>query len=159
MLDPERKVAKFTDVTCDMLEGMGAKGVMVDIDNTIVPHKSNEVTQEIIDWFGVLRGHGYEMCILTNNPKWRADIFSEALGIPAVSGWVKPWPWGFSRALRRIKTSPSDTVMVGDQLFTDVMGAKWMGMKAILVTPISQSELLYTKMLRKIEKLILRDGE
>ncbi len=54
-------MAKFTDVTCGMLEGMGAKGVMVDIDNTIVTHKSNEVTQEIIDWFGVLRGHGYEM--------------------------------------------------------------------------------------------------
>ncbi len=49
--------------------------------------------------------------------------------------------------------------MVGDQLFTDVMGAKWMGMKAILVTPISQSELLYTKMLRKIEEAELRDGE
>ena len=107
MLDPERESGQVHRCHLDMLEGMGAKGVMVDIDNTIVPTSPTRLT-EIIDWFGVLRGHGYEMCILTNNPKWRADIFSEALGIPAVSGWAKPWPWGFSGRWAH-KTSPSDT--------------------------------------------------
>lgn len=159
MLNPEIKVAKFTDVTTDMLETIGVKGVVVDIDNTIVPHKSNEVTKDIVDWFDNLIKSGYKICILTNNPKWRADIFSKSIGITAIGGWVKPWPWGFSKALKTTKTEKNETVMIGDQLFTDVLGAKWIGMKSILVTPISQSELLYTKMLRKLEKLILRDGE
>ena len=159
-IQPDMRVDGVWDIDLDELSRRGIAGIIVDIDNTIAPWGTYDLSERAAEWLERARNRGFGVCLLTNNHRSRADWFARALGLPAVCGWVKPWRWGYRRAMHILGTRPDSTVMVGDQLFTDILGAKRLGIHAILVSPLGDKELPHTRFKRRLERFLLgRKGD
>ncbi|HON42459.1 MAG TPA: YqeG family HAD IIIA-type phosphatase [Bacillota bacterium] len=160
LIQPDMRVDGVWDIDLDELSRRGIAGIIVDIDNTIAPWGTYDLSERAAEWLERARNRGFGVCLLTNNHRSRADWFARALGLPAVCGWVKPWRWGYRRAMHILGTRPDSTVMVGDQLFTDILGAKRLGIHAILVSPLGDKELPHTRFKRRLERFLLgRKGD
>lgn len=141
------------DVDLGELRTAGITDILIDIDNTIVRWGEYEIPPAVSEWLARARELGFGVCLLSNNLAPRVAHFSSLLGLPAVCGWVKPWPWGYKRAMGLLGVSPGHAVMIGDQMFTDVAGARRLGIMTILVDPLSERESAYTRFKRRLERL------
>jgi HAD superfamily phosphatase (TIGR01668 family) len=159
LLKPDLQVSGVWEIDLDCLSEKGIAGIILDIDNTLAPWGSYEIPDRIREWVEKAKSKGFGLCILTNNYSSRADWFSRELDVPAVKGWVKPWAWGYRMAMRELGTDADSSVMVGDQLFTDIRGANRLGIYSILVSPLSNRELFHTRIKRRFEKMILGDKD
>ena len=121
-------------------KALAAKGielVLADLDNTLVPYKVTQPTPEVVAWKEGLEAAGVQLFLLSNSRKpGRAQRFAEALGIPYQGHSGKPKRGGYLRAMERMGAAPGQTVMVGDQIFTDILGANRSGVTPLLVEPI-----------------------
>ena len=130
----------YPSVTALEPEALAAKGVrlvLADLDNTLVPYKVPEPTPDIVAWKQALERAGVRLFLLSNSRKPnRARHFAEALGIPFQGRSGKPKRGGYLRAMERMDVRPEETVMVGDQIFTDTLGANRAGVVPLLVEPI-----------------------
>ncbi len=147
-----------TDVHAIDLEALRASGVdtiLVDLDNTLLPRDTNEVPDSLREWACGLVDSGFKVSLVSNNWHERVNAVAEELGFNLVAKAVKPFPFAFLIALRRLGSKRRNAVMIGDQLFTDVLGGNLLGMKTILVEPLSATDLPHTLMLRKLEALVL----
>jgi len=95
------------------------------------------------------------VCLVSNNWHGRVSLVADELGIDLVAKAVKPLPFAFLRALRKIGSRRSSAAVVGDQMFTDVVGGKLLGMVTVMVLPLSQSDLPHTLALRRLERVLL----
>ena len=129
---------------------------MLDLDNTIVPWHTAEIVPAAQTWVVAARHEGLRFCLLTNNYGAQAAAVARRLEMPVVRAALKPNPAAFRRALMLLDVSPQAGLAVGDQLFTDVLGAKLAGMRAVLVEPIGGREFPTTKLMRLAERPILR---
>ena len=119
------------------LAARGVKLVLADLDNTLAPYHVPEPTQDIVDWKDALQANGIDLFLLSNSRKpGRAQHFAQALGIPFQGRSGKPKKAGYLRAMERMGRKPQETVMVGDQIFTDILGANNAGVVPLLVQPI-----------------------
>jgi HAD superfamily phosphatase (TIGR01668 family) len=122
----------------------GVRLVFLDVDNTLAPYGSNRVPQRLLNWCADMRGAGLELFILSNNRGLRPELFAKRLGI----GFEKQARKPFTRKLRTILTEkgipPTQAALVGDQIFTDVLCARRVGLLAVLVKPISLKNPLLT---------------
>ena len=155
LIQPDMRVDGVWDIDLDELSRRGIAGIIVDIDNTIAPWGAYSLYEPAAKWLEKARNRGFCVCLLTNNYHSRADWFARALGLPVVWGWVKPWRWGYRRAMHILGTRPDSTVMVGDQLLTDILGARRLGIHTILVSPLSDRELPHTRLKRRLERFLL----
>lgn len=147
-----------TDVHAIDLEALLADGVdtiLVDLDNTLLPRDTNEVPDSLKDWARGLADAGFKVSLVSNNWHKRVQSVARELGFDLVAKAVKPFPFAFLIALRRLGSKRRSSVMVGDQLFTDVLGGNLLGMKTVLVSPLSSTDLPHTLLLRKLEALVL----
>lgn len=158
MLKPDLRVQSITALTPELLGKHGIEAVMVDLDDTIVPSKGDSMELVVKDWFTTLQGAGFRLLILSNGQRDRVAHWAGELGIPGLSLVGKPFRWAFRRGLKLLGSEPAKTAMVGDQLFTDVLGANLMGVFSVLVKPLSPGKLPHTRMLRLVERRILRSG-
>jgi HAD superfamily phosphatase (TIGR01668 family) len=149
---PDANVERVEDIKAEMLANWGVRGVVLDLDNTIVPWNTSEVAPAARNWVLMLRAAGIGLCVLTNNYTRRASGVAEFLGIPIIKGAFKPSPLAFREALRRLNLKAHEAAVVGDQLYTDVLGGKLLGMKAVLVTPLSTREFPTTRIVRWLER-------
>lgn len=156
MLKPDLQVADITELTPELLQRLGADAVMVDLDDTIVPSGCEHMAARVKEWSAALQAGGVKLIILSNGTKERVERWAAELGIPGLHMSGKPLRGAFRRGLALLGSEPSRTVMVGDQLFTDVLGARLMGVRSVLVSPLSPGKLLHTRLLRKLERFILR---
>ncbi len=160
LVHPDRYFARTSaiDVKADIL-GCGFTHVLLDVDNTIVSRADHQVPKDVRLWIERLRQQGVRLCFLSNN--WHSSVFEIAaeLGIPVVAKACKPLPHGFLLALRKVGASRKHTVMVGDQLSTDVVGAHLVGLCAYLVCPLVEEDLKHTMLLRSIERAFISDHE
>jgi hypothetical protein len=156
LLQPDEYVRSVFDVDLDSLKGKGIRGLIIDIDNTLVSWDTKTADPKILQWFAVLKEKGFRTCILSNNTKDRVVKFTEEIRVPAVYRAAKPRKKAFERAIGMMGTTRSDTAVIGDQIFTDVLGGKRLGLYAMLVMPVSEKEFITTKIVRKIEKRIIR---
>jgi len=125
------------DIDPALLAKRGVTLMLADLDNTIVPYSVALPTDEVRAWKERLQDNGIDLFILSNNRKpVRARIFAEALGVPFIGHAGKPKAASFRKAMDETGRTPAETVMVGDQIFTDVLGAKCAGIPALLVRPI-----------------------
>ncbi|HLQ64235.1 MAG TPA: YqeG family HAD IIIA-type phosphatase [bacterium] len=132
----------------------GIRGVVLDLDNTVVAWNASAPTEAVRQWVGRLRRAGLKACIVSNNFRDRPRAIAEALGIPVVRAAVKPIPWAFRRAMTIMGTPARQTALIGDQLFTDILGGNLVGMYTILVDPLSSQEFPTTKLVRRLERLV-----
>ena len=160
LLEPDRYFARITriDIERDLL-GAGYRCVLLDIDNTILSRETHEVPRDVGLWLGKARDAGVGFCLLSNN--WHANVHELAaqLELPIVAKAMKPLPPAFLVALRRMGAKRAETVVVGDQLMTDVLGAHLVGMRAYLLAPLVEKDLPHTLFLRNFERAIMGDRQ
>ena len=144
------------DIDLDGLLRRGIRGLVFDLDNTIVRWGTAEVTEELKALFVRALSLGFRACILSNNFSGRSQRIADELGVKAIGNAMKPSRRGFLRALRLMELRPAEVAVVGDQLVTDILGGNRSGMFTILVNPLWKKELAYTRFVRRIEKAILR---
>jgi len=145
-----------TQITPAWLKERGLSTVLVDLDNTILPRYTDEVPTEIRAWAATLASARIPVVLLSNNHKKRVQHYAAELGFIPVANAAKPLPLGYVRALHASKGRRSSAVMIGDQFFTDVSGAAFLGITSALVLPLSQKDLAHTLILRKLEKAFLK---
>lgn len=156
---PDEYVDNIYSIDLDALIKRNIYGILIDLDNTLLPWNSYVVDERLKNWIQQCAQKNIKLCIISNNKAKRIRCCSELLMIPAVTGSVKPIKTVFRKGLRVLGLEPSQAAVVGDQLLTDVFGAKRMGMYAILVKPISDNEFIWTKIMRYIERQLLKHIE
>lgn len=153
---PDMYVSSLQYIDIDKLKELGIKAIIFDLDNTLVPWNSNQLMPETASWFEKLRQAGFKTCIVSNNSKKRVEIMSDVLAIPGLHKAAKPRRRAFHRALKLLEVKAEQTAMVGDQVFTDVLGGNRLGLYTILVMPMSKREFIGTRINRQLEKIVLR---
>ncbi len=158
-LKPERYFSRISriDIQRDLLD-KGYRFVLLDIDNTILSRATHDVPRDVMLWLAQARQAGVELCLVSNN--WHAHVYDLAcsLRVPIVAKSCKPFPAAFLLALRKLGARRRETVVVGDQLSTDVLGAHNAGLAAYLVAPLVEQDLKHTLYVRQIERAILGDA-
>jgi HAD superfamily phosphatase (TIGR01668 family) len=135
------------------LEARGIAGAIVDLDNTLVEHGAPDVHATAMAWLARMHNAGLRIVILTNNKRPWAREIADHLGVPCVVGH-KPLPGGFRRALALIGLPRDRVVVIGDQYFTDVLGAKLSAIHVILVPPLHPGDPWRTRLLRRFARLL-----
>ncbi|WP_317995903.1 YqeG family HAD IIIA-type phosphatase [Vulcanimicrobium alpinum] len=159
MLDfmrPQYYAPRISAVDPAELRDRGVRGAIVDLDNTLVGFSSTAPLAEDADWVARANEAGVRVVVLTNNgTPWAAGVARD-LGVPCIAKARKPLPHGFRRALRVLGLAAHEAIVIGDQLFTDVLGAKLAGLAVILVEPIVRRDPWNTLPLRWAEGIVLR---
>ena len=132
----------------------GYRGIIFDIDNTLVPH-GEPATAEAVVLFAQLRKLGFDMVVVSNNKEPRVKSFADAVQTKYIYKANKPSKKGYFSAMKRMGCIPENTIFVGDQLFTDVWGAKRSGIFSYLVKPIHPKEEIQIVLKRKLEAIVL----
>ena len=131
----------LTDVSEELLRSRGIKLLMLDFDNTIVPYTTSIPTEEMEKWLRTVTASDIQLCVVSNSRKDRVKIFCEAYGIPCITHANKPFPKGIKECLKKFETDPQCCGLVGDQIFTDTMGANAVGVASILVKAIDNHNI------------------
>lgn len=156
ILYPDIYVNSILDIPLPTLEQLGIKAFILDLDNTLTEWNSNEVREEIIDWFVRIKAAGFKACILSNNGEQRVITVAQRLDIPYIFRARKPSRRAFYKAIELMQVQPAETAVIGDQIFTDVLGGNRAGLFTILVMPIARREFAGTKISRLFEYFVLR---
>ena len=152
---PDEFAKDIFHIKADALKERGIKGIITDLDNTLVAWDCPEATPEIIEWLVGMQDAGIRVTIVSNNNHLRVNAFSEPLQIPFVAKANKPLGGAFRRALKLMGTGKEETVVIGDQLLTDIFGGNRRGLHTILVVPVATSDAKITSFNRKLEAKIM----
>lgn len=155
MLTPDLYLHSVLEIDLDALKARGVDTLLVDLDNTLLPRDSDAIPADIVAWSKALRADGFTVCLVSNNWHERVHAVARELGFSLVAKAVKPLPFAFLRALKLVVSTRGRTAIVGDQLFTDVLGGKLLGIMTIMVLPLSASDLPHTLLLRRVERVLL----
>lgn len=155
-LCPKYQTNSILELNLETLAQSGIKGIIFDLDNTLVEWKKDTLTPEVVDLINRLKDKGFKLCILSNALEHRVEIIAQTLNIPYVSRAIKPRKSPFRKALEILGTQPSETAIVGDQLFTDILGGNRMKLYTIWTLPLSSTEFLSTRAVRQIERLVIK---
>ncbi len=156
---PDFKVRRFTEIDQSFLELHQLKGLLVDLDNTLVGWHAMDIPDDIANHVSSLRRAGIELCITSNTYNFnRLRTIAEVLGIHHYDGNAgKPGTRGLLAGLDLMKVKPVEAAMIGDQLFTDIRAGARAGVKTILVNPLTSRDFIGTKLVsRTLENLVLR---
>lgn len=151
---PREYVDSTYEIDFQELYNCGFRGILFDIDNTLVPHDA-PAEDRSIQLFEKLRGMGFATCLISNNKEPRVTPFAEAMKTAYVYKANKPSRKGYQEGMERMGTDLSNTLFVGDQLFTDVYGANRTGLYSILVKPMNPKEEIQIVLKRYLEKIVL----
>ena len=154
LLMPSMVLDHVNDISMEVIKRLNVKAIILDIDNTIAAHGSSELFEGTNDWLKMLKGENIKIIICSNNFKSRVSPIAEKLELPFISFSMKPFGLGFIRAKKTLKEKGRNILVIGDQIFTDILGANLFKMKSILLVPQSDNEPLSVKFRRKFEKRI-----
>ena len=156
---PEYRFETFELASADFLVSIGVKGVILDVDNTLEPYEHPLPGEHVLRWLDSLKERGIRTAIVSNNNRERIELFNKDIGMPAYSKAGKPFKKNLIRAMQDMGTEKGNTVLMGDQVFTDVWAAHNAGIRAILVPPINDKRDLLTRFKRLLERPVLRKYE
>lgn len=138
LLAPQVVLRNIFEITPQALQGRGITLLLADLDNTLIRYGEREPTEPLRAWAAELKAGGVDLFLLSNSRKpTRASHFAQCLGIPFLGHAGKPKKGGFQAAMVQMGRTPAQTAMVGDQMFTDILGARRAGVLAIAVRPIA----------------------
>jgi len=155
MLGPDRFAPRLHEVPHVELEAAGIRGLIVDLDNTLLGFRETELGREHIEWVAQAHERGFRIVMLSNNFSERVNTLARQLGVSCIPNALKPLPFGFLRAKRRLQLRRREIAVVGDQLFTDVLGGKMCGLYTILTEPIEAKDFAITRLFRFFERMML----
>lgn len=152
-LRPDAYFRSVLDIDASRLVAQGVRAVFLDLDNTILPRGLHVVPVSTAAWVRGLKDAGLKVCILSNSNKPKVAEVARQLELPAIQGAKKPLGRGFAEALELCGVTSGQAVIVGDQTYTDILGAHRAGMRGILVRPLSDNDLWHTRLLRVVDRL------
>jgi uncharacterized protein len=153
---PDEHVKSILDITPEHLRRLGVKGIITDLDNTLVEWDRPTATPQLIKWFEEMKKSNILVTIVSNNrSKNRVKVFSDPLQIPFIFQAKKPMVQAFHKATSQMNLKKEETVVIGDQLLTDVLGGNRGGFHTILVVPVAQTDGFFTKFNRFVERRLL----
>ncbi|WP_028264098.1 YqeG family HAD IIIA-type phosphatase [Atopobium fossor] len=157
-LQATKYVASLPQVNIDELVCADVHCVLLDRDNTCVPQGTKQVPPEVKSWVERAKHAGLRICLISNN-FFSTDVAQTAdeFGVLKIDHAMKPAPFALWRALRRMGVSRDKAVLIGDQVFTDVLAGNLAGVSTILVRPQSVTDLFYTKLFRIAEHRVLNN--
>ena len=156
ILRPWRFVEKVTDIDPGELRSMGIKLMIFDFDNTLAFHRSEKIDPSITGYLMSLKDEGMLVYILSNAKKNRIEKLLDDLSLKGRGMALKPFPLILKSVMKAHKASKNDTILVGDQLFTDILAGNLAGVRTILVSRLSDSEAAAIRFRRKLETYILK---
>ncbi len=155
MLYPNEYLDSVKDISLDLLKKNNIKGLILDVDNTLI-NLDKKMPAGVSDWAKSLKNNGIKICILSNSNKIeKVNSVAKILDVPYIFFGKKPLKSGFLRAKEILKLDNKNIAVVGDQIFTDIIGANRCNMFSILVKPIEEKDYLIVKIKRPIENFII----
>lgn len=152
---PKEYFASVLDIDPAELAARGFKALVLDVDNTLMPRTKEQVSADVLAWVESCRAAGLETLVLSNSFQDRVVHAVEQLGCRFIGKAMKPLPGGFKKAQELLGIPVKQMVMVGDQTYTDILGANLAGAHSILVLPCGSEDLPHTRVLRKLDALLL----
>ena len=156
LLKPDVKLDRITDIKIELLKKYGISALILDVDNTMSTHHGQILTEGLSDWLAYMQNGGIDLTILSNSNEKRVAPFAAKVGLDYISMGLKPLPFGFLRAVRSLGVKRKNAAIVGDQIFTDVLGGNAAGLKTVLLTPIKPETALRFRFKRRLERLIFK---
>ena len=154
-LRPDWYVSSLFALTAEELRANGIEGLLLDIDNTLVPNHVPDADEQVIRFISRMEESGIRMAILSNASAHRKELFNRPLGLAVVNHALKPLRKGYDMGLELLGLPARSAAMVGDQLFTDIWGANAAGVRSILVVPMHRDEPWYVRLKRLLERLMM----
>ena len=156
ILLPDIKLKRVTDITVEMLEKYGIEALILDVDNTLSTHHGQVLTDGLPQWLEYMKENGIKLTVLSNSKEKRVKPFAEKINLNYISLGLKPLPFGYLRAVKALGCDKKKTAIVGDQIFTDVLGGNIVGLNTVLLTPIKPEDGFSFKVRRSLEKRIFK---
>jgi HAD superfamily phosphatase (TIGR01668 family) len=153
---PDQYVQSVYELSIEQLKDQGVKGIITDLDNTLVEWDRPDATEELIAWFEKLRNSGFEIVIVSNNNEKRVKHFADPHKITFIHSARKPLSKAFKTACKLMNLKREEIVVIGDQLLTDILGGNRGGFQTVLVVPVAQTDGFFTKINRRIEQRVFR---
>lgn len=154
LIKPDVKLNRITDINLELLKRLGIKVLLLDVDNTLSTHHGQNLVDGLLEWIDAMKSNGISLLILSNSKERRVKPFAAKIGLDYISLGLKPLPFKFFKALRRLNAKKKQTALVGDQLFTDSLGAHLAGVRSIILNPILPEPMLSFKIRRFFEKIL-----
>ena len=152
---PDIRKQHITDLRAEELRTLGVEGILLDADNTLTTHKSGILADGVAEWLAQMQEEGFALMLASNAKAERIRPFAEKIGLPCEGKCCKPLPAGILRASKGLGIPPEKLVLVGDQVFTDLLAGKAAGIKTVLVTPWQMETGRAFRLKRALEKPFL----
>lgn len=149
---PDRRFHSVTELTPALLHQEHVRALLLDVDNTLTLPGDQTIQPEIRNWLEQLKTYNVGLAVVSNNKRSRVEPFARRLGIAFISRAAKPFPWGFRRARKLLNLPKESIAVVGDQIFTDVLGARIGGLRAWLVEPYVMEPGWFFRLKRRMER-------
>lgn len=156
LFTPDYYVDRITDLTKEFLDQKGIRGIILDVDNTLTHHNSQQVEQEVLDWLAQRKEDGFRLMIVSNNYEERVKPFAARLGLDYISFGCKPLTKGYTQACRKMGLPKSQVAAVGDQIYTDILGGNLKGVYTILTVPFQLETSRGFRIKRRLEKIHIK---
>ena len=153
---PDYYFETYAGASVEFLKNAGIRALVLDIDNTLEPYENAEPSEAVRAWFSALSEAGISAAFVSNNGKERVERFNKDLGNIAYYKAKKPFPFKIKRAMREMGVSKKETLFMGDQIFTDVLAARFAGIRVALVPPIKDKTDALTRFKRLLERPIMK---
>jgi HAD superfamily phosphatase (TIGR01668 family) len=153
---PSEFVKSVFDITPERLLEKGIRGIITDLDNTLVEWDRPDATPKLVNWLKSMKDAGIQVTIVSNNSELRVKSFADPLGIPFIYKARKPMGKAFIKALNTMDVKREEVVVIGDQLLTDVVGGNRIKLHTILVLPVAKSDGFFTRFNRLVERRIFK---
>lgn len=153
---PEHVFEHYYEVTPAELQKRNLRGLLLDMDNTLVPYEETTPRPEFAEWLLALQKSGIAVALVTNNHKKRLATFNAPHGLPAYANSLKPLPHNLRRAAKRMNIPVKECAMLGDQLLTDMLAAHFAGMTAFIVPPIRDKKNPIVRLKRALERPLMK---
>ncbi|HIW74160.1 MAG TPA: YqeG family HAD IIIA-type phosphatase [Firmicutes bacterium] len=156
LFTPDLLKNRITDITMEDLRALGVRGLLLDVDNTLTTHGSQELDPAVRRWLEEMAGRGVALTVVSNGMPRRVEPFAKKLGLRQIAMACKPFPLGFWRGVRRLGLKRRECAAVGDQTFTDIVGSRLAGVRSIQLMPIELERQPTLRFKRMLERRILR---
>lgn len=155
-IKPDYIADELVAITPGFLKEIGAAYILIDLDNTLVPRKSNHIDEDIKRWLYQLKKEGISVYLVSNSLHKRARELADALGVvDFIAPAGKPFLTRIKKFLKKHRIPGESAVFIGDQLFTDIYLSRRLGLKSVWVMPLAGGDPLHTRILRAVERLLL----
>ena len=158
-LYPDLYISRIWEIDYEILDKLGTKGIICDLDNTIVPWDEDSLSVEMLEWFSHLKENQISICLLSNSLHSRVIDIAAELQIQAIPAAGKPRKRAFKKAVDKLNLPKENILVIGDQIFTDILGGNRLGLTTILVKPMAEKEFFLTNLTRRLERRVLDNLE